>query len=45
MVSPEGDQLLTGAFHPIMDKIKDDILEIEKKKTFKVKFHSERFQL
>ena len=35
MVSPEGDQLLTGAFHPIMDKIKDDILEIEKKRHLK----------
>lgn len=31
MTSPEGDQLLAGAPHAIMDKIEADILHIAKK--------------
>ena len=30
MASPEGDQLLAGAFHAIMDKIETDIFQIAK---------------
>ena len=30
MASSEGDQLLAGAFHAILDKIKADILQITK---------------
>ena len=30
MASSEGDQLLSGAFHAIMDKIEADILHIAK---------------
>ena len=31
MASSEGDQLLAGAFHAIVDKIETDILQIVKK--------------
>ena len=31
MASSERDQLLTGAFHAVMDKIETDILQITKK--------------
>ena len=30
MASSEGDQLLSGAFHVVMDKIEADILQITK---------------
>ena len=35
MISSEGDQLLTGAFHAIMEKIEADILQIAKKWNWK----------
>ena len=35
MASSEGDQLLAGAFHAILDKIKADILQITKKWNWK----------
>ena len=35
MASPEGEQLLVGAFHAIMDKIEADILQIAKKWNWK----------
>ena len=38
MASPEGDQLLAGAFHAIIDKVEADILQIEKKWNWKLMF-------
>ena len=35
MASSEGNQLLIGAFHAIMDKAEADILQIAKKWTWK----------
>ena len=35
MASPEGEQLLVGVFHAIMDKIEADILQIAKKWNWK----------
>ena len=35
MASSEGDPLLAGAFHAILDKIKADILQITKKWNWK----------
>ena len=35
MASPEGDQLLAGAFHGIMNKLDADILQITKKWNWK----------
>ena len=35
MASPEGDQLLAGAFHAIMGKIEAGILQIAKKWNWK----------
>ena len=41
MTSSEGDQLLAGAFHTIMDKIEADIHQIAKMK-LKMNFHTSR---
>ena len=35
MASSEGDHLLPGAFHAVMDKIEADKLQIEKKWNWK----------
>ena len=50
MASSEGDQLLVGTFHPIMDKIEADVLQIAKKWNWNESLYikdtfSERFQL